>query len=306
MYVEELVAPGVVNTMPEATIHAFADHGEVRPDAVTGSYAAAQKVLDDLAALGIDYDDVVATLEREGVEKFDGQLDRAAGPARKEQLDGRSESKCSRDVLDDVEAAAGLSVYGAGLRCARRRGGPRGADQPRACRRLLVGRRTRRCGATAAEAEAKIRLGWVDTFRRSRELLPQLRRAAGRSSPAWTTSCWPAWAARRWRPRSSARTLGKPLTVLDTTDPHQVRAALADRLDRTVVVVSSKSGSTVETDSHRRAYLQAFLDAGMTEPEAGRRFVIVTDPGSPLEATAARWARTSSSPTPTSAAATRR
>jgi glucose-6-phosphate isomerase len=54
-----------------------------------------------------------------------------------------------------------------------------------------------------------------------------------------------------------------------------------------VVVVSSKSGSTVETDSHRRAYWQAFLDSGLTEAEAGRHFVIVTDPGSPLEATAA-------------------
>jgi transaldolase len=70
MYVEELVAPGVVNTMPEPTIHAFAEHGEVRPDAVTGAYADARQVLDDLAAVGVDYDDVVETLEREGVEKF--------------------------------------------------------------------------------------------------------------------------------------------------------------------------------------------------------------------------------------------
>ena len=88
-------------------------------------------------------------------------------------------------------------------------------------------------------------------------------------------------------PEVITRTLGRPLTVLDTTDPGQVRAALGDRLERTVVVVASKSGSTVETDSHRRAYWQAFLDAGMTEAEAGRHFVIVTDPGSPLEATAA-------------------
>jgi transaldolase len=70
MYVEELIAPGVVNTMPEATIHAFADHGEVRGDTITGYYADAQKVLDDLAAVGVDYNDVVDTLEREGVEKF--------------------------------------------------------------------------------------------------------------------------------------------------------------------------------------------------------------------------------------------
>jgi len=71
LYVEDLVAPGVVNTMPEATIKAFADHGEIRVDAVTGSYAAAQKVLDDLASIGVDYDDVVETLEREAVEKFE-------------------------------------------------------------------------------------------------------------------------------------------------------------------------------------------------------------------------------------------
>jgi len=71
VYVEELVAPGVVNTMPQETIDAFADHGEVRADTVTGAYDEAQAVLDELADLGVDYDDVVATLEREGVEKFE-------------------------------------------------------------------------------------------------------------------------------------------------------------------------------------------------------------------------------------------
>src|SRR5690606_30906017 len=71
IYVEELVAPGVVNTMPEATLHAFADHGEVKTGIVQSSYAEAQEVLDKLAALGIEYDDVIRTLEREGVEKFE-------------------------------------------------------------------------------------------------------------------------------------------------------------------------------------------------------------------------------------------
>ena len=70
IYVEELIAPGVVNTMPEETLKQFADHGEVPGDTITGHYAEAKQVLDDLAALGIDYDDVVETLEREGVEKF--------------------------------------------------------------------------------------------------------------------------------------------------------------------------------------------------------------------------------------------
>jgi transaldolase len=70
-YVVELVAPGTVNTMPEATLHAVADHGTVRGDTVTGEYASAQQVLDDLAAAGIDYDQVVGQLETEGVAKFE-------------------------------------------------------------------------------------------------------------------------------------------------------------------------------------------------------------------------------------------
>ena len=70
MYVEELIAPGVVNTMPEETLRAFADHGELAGDTVTGRYGEAQQVLDGLAGLGIGYDDVTAVLEREGVDKF--------------------------------------------------------------------------------------------------------------------------------------------------------------------------------------------------------------------------------------------
>ena len=70
-YVVELVAAGVVNTMPEATLEAVADHGTVRGDTITTSYTEAQQVLDRLAALGISYDDVVQTLEDEGVKKFE-------------------------------------------------------------------------------------------------------------------------------------------------------------------------------------------------------------------------------------------
>src|SRR5690242_19632029 len=71
IYVEELIAPGTVNTMPESVIHAFADHGEVRGDTVTGSYAQAHQVMADLKAVGIDFDDVVKVLEDEGVDKFE-------------------------------------------------------------------------------------------------------------------------------------------------------------------------------------------------------------------------------------------
>jgi transaldolase len=70
-YVVELVAPGTVNTMPEATLEAVFDHGVVRGDTVTTTYAEAQQVLDDLKSAGIDYDDVVNQLETEGVSKFE-------------------------------------------------------------------------------------------------------------------------------------------------------------------------------------------------------------------------------------------
>ena len=70
MYVEDLIAPHTVNTMPEATMHAMADHGVVAGNTIDASYDAARAVFADLAALGIAYDDVVAVLEDEGVRKF--------------------------------------------------------------------------------------------------------------------------------------------------------------------------------------------------------------------------------------------
>ncbi|MEO6941522.1 MAG: transaldolase [Terrimesophilobacter sp.] len=70
LYVEELVANNVVNTMPEKTMEATFDHGEIRGDTVTGNYADANAVLDALADLGISYDEVTTLLEKEGIEKF--------------------------------------------------------------------------------------------------------------------------------------------------------------------------------------------------------------------------------------------
>ena len=80
LYVEELIGPHTVNTMPEETIQAFQDHGEVRGDTVLEGVDEAHRLLEQLAAVGIDYDDVVATLEQEGVQKFSDSF--------KELLDG--------------------------------------------------------------------------------------------------------------------------------------------------------------------------------------------------------------------------
>jgi transaldolase len=70
MYVVDLVAPDTVNTMPEATLHATAEHGVLHGDTVHGTYEQSRQVFADLEALGISYDDVVRVLEEEGVSKF--------------------------------------------------------------------------------------------------------------------------------------------------------------------------------------------------------------------------------------------
>ena len=136
-----------------------------------------------------------------------------------------------------------------------------------------------------AEPEAKIRLGWLRLGQTSRELLPRLTALrAELAADGIDRVVLAGMGGSSLAPEVICHTAGVPLVVLDTTDPGQVAAAFADDLARTVVVVSSKSGGTVETDSHRRAALAAFEAAGIED--AGRHFVAVTDPGSPLAATA--------------------
>jgi transaldolase len=87
MYVTELVVPNTVNTMPEKTLDAFADHGEVHGDRVTAMYDDAQQVMDRLEEVGIGYDDVIETLEREGVEKFVTSWDEMVATVRTSMAD---------------------------------------------------------------------------------------------------------------------------------------------------------------------------------------------------------------------------
>ncbi len=86
MYVVELVAPNTVNTMPEATLDAVADHGKIRGDAVAGSYDESRNVIDRLNELGVSYDDVIEVLEVEGIQKFEDSYAQLADSVR-EQLD---------------------------------------------------------------------------------------------------------------------------------------------------------------------------------------------------------------------------
>ena len=132
----------------------------------------------------------------------------------------------------------------------------------------------------AAEEEAAKRLAWVGLGRTSRHLVGQiaaLRAELTEQGVDRVVLC--GMGGSSLAPEVICATAGVPLVVLDSSHPDVVRAAATD-LQRTVVVVSSKSGSTVETDSQRRVFEQAFTEAGI-DPAA--RIVVVTDPGSPLE-----------------------
>ena len=135
----------------------------------------------------------------------------------------------------------------------------------------------------SAESEAAIRLNWVDLPQSSRALLAPLETlAAELRDEGITRVLLCGMGGSSLGPEVVCKAFGVPLTVVDATDPSQVAAAFANDLDATVVVVSSKSGGTVETDSQRRVAEAAFTAAGIDPRE---RIVVVTDPGSPLEET---------------------
>jgi len=131
----------------------------------------------------------------------------------------------------------------------------------------------------AAQAEASIRLNWIDLPESSRELLPQFDAlAAKHRDKSSVILC--GMGGSSLGPEVIAQTFSKKLFVLDSTDPDYVAHALKADLSKTVVVVSSKSGSTIETASQRALFEGAFKDAGLNPVD---HMVFVTDPGSPLD-----------------------
>ncbi|MBB4932419.1 glucose-6-phosphate isomerase [Lipingzhangella halophila] len=148
----------------------------------------------------------------------------------------------------------------------------------------LAAKDTNLWGPAAAE-EATIRLNWLDLPRSSRALLPELAQLAADARAAGLDRVVLAgMGGSSLAPEVITADRGVDLVTLDTTDPGQIRRVLANGLQRTALVVSSKSGGTVETDSHRRVFESAFRDAGIDPAE---RITVVTDPGSPLAELAA-------------------
>lgn len=131
----------------------------------------------------------------------------------------------------------------------------------------------------AAELEASIRLGWTDPIDTASELVPEILKLRERlNSLGVSRVVLCGMGGSSLAPEVICKSAGVELFVLDSTSPSMVRQALQD-LQHTVVVVSSKSGSTVETDSQKRIFESEFERAGI---DPSSRIIIVTDPGSPL------------------------
>jgi glucose-6-phosphate isomerase len=131
----------------------------------------------------------------------------------------------------------------------------------------------------AAQVEAAVRLNWIDLPESSRELLPALDALYAKHRDKGNVILC-GMGGSSLGPEVIAQSFKKKLFILDSTDPDYVAHALNVDLAKTVVVVSSKSGSTIETASQRALFESAFTQASLTPQN---HMVIVTDPGSPLD-----------------------
>jgi len=276
LYVEELIAADTINTMPPATLDAFRDHGKVAPSLETGLDQAKEQ-LAALARSGIDLDHVTSDLVVDGVKLFSEAFDQLLGAiARKRlsilgsRLNGQS-ARLPREL--DAAVAAELEAW-------RHAGN---------VRRLWRGDASLWTGNDEGRW-----LGWLDIVGEQLARIEALRAlTADIRAPAFSHVVLLGMGGSSLGPEVLAETFGpqagRPaLLVLDSTDPAQIRAIEA-RLDarRTLVLVSSKSGTTLEPNL-LKAYFLERLTAALGPEQAASRFLAITDPHSKLEEVAAR------------------
>ncbi len=273
LYVDTLIGPDTVNTMPPATLAAFRDHGVARIT-LNEDLDAAESVLREAERLGLDLPGVTAFLAKDGVEKFSQAFDDLLGAvAGKRQavlgtaINGQT---TSAGPLKDALAAAAARAAAEGW-----------------TRRLWAGDASLWPGDAAGAW-----LGWLDAAKGDAIDLAALQCFADDVvARGFTHVLLLGMGGSSLGPEVLAQTFGSAagrpeLLVLDSTDPDQV-GRVAAGLDpaRTLFIVASKSGSTLEPDLlHRYFYDLARRTLGVGV--AGSHFVAITDPGSQLEATA--------------------
>lgn len=279
LYVESLIAPETVNTMPPATLAAFRDHGVARADVFdAAAEAEAEIALAHLARFGISLERMAARLASDGLRQFIDAFDRLiAAVARKRALrQGALIDRAAITLPPSLDRAVGAILE------EWRVGGIH--------RRLWARDPMLWTGSDEAQW-----LGWLDIVERERRDVDRYV-----SFQAWVreqgfvdvlllgmggSSLGPEVIAGSFGPQPGFPTL----TLLDSTNPQQVQATL-DALDlsKTLVIVSSKSGSTLETNLFLEV-LRPVLRSAVGEG-AMSRIVVITDPGSSLDGLARREA----------------
>ncbi|KMO17223.1 bifunctional transaldolase/phosoglucose isomerase [Methylobacterium indicum] len=270
LYVEELIGPNTVNTIPPATMDAFRDHGTVRASLEEG-VDEAERVLADLAKTGIDLDAVARQLVEEGVQLFVDAADKLLGAvAGKRQTflgNGLDRQALALGSLDEPVKKA--------IETWRKDG--------------LVRRLWQRDASVWSGADEAQWLGWLTIVE------DELAKAADYAAFAtevkqegFTDAVVLGMGGSSLGPEVLAETFGQQpgfprLRILDSTDPDEVRAVeAAVNLERTLFIVASKSGSTLEPNVFRDYFLGRMRDV-VGHDKAGRHFVAVTDPGSAME-----------------------
>jgi transaldolase / glucose-6-phosphate isomerase len=271
-YVEELIGPQTVNTMPEQTLRAFKEHGEVRLS-LEENIDGAREVMRQLAEVGIDIDQVTKKLELDGVTLFADSITKLLQEIEKKKA-----------ALQDGQLGRYSAALG-GLN-ATVETGLRQLEAQAVPRRLQERDASLWSSDPAAQAEIKERLGWLTVVDRMEESVPDLVRLRDELRQEGFTAVvlmgmgGSSLAPEVFRTTFGTGAGGLHVHVLDTTDPAAI-AALERSLDlkRTLFIVASKSGTTTETLSHYQYFL------AKTGNNASQ-FIAITDPGTPLAAAA--------------------
>jgi transaldolase/glucose-6-phosphate isomerase len=275
LYVEGLIGPDTVDTMPPATMDAFRDHGVAR-QTLTEAVDEAERNLADAERLGLDLAGVTEFLAVDGVEKFVQAFDALLGAVAVKRLAILGARLGAQSI-----APGGLKPS---FEAALSRMGPEG----------WTWRLWERDASLWPGGEAHSWLGWLDAASGAAVDLAELE-AFGRDVAArdFAHAVLLGMGGSSLGPEVLSETFGaaprRPtLLVLDSTDPAQV-ARVADQIDpaRALFIVASKSGSTLEPDILHR-YFFDLAERALGAEEAGRRFIAITDPGSKLEETARR------------------
>jgi transaldolase / glucose-6-phosphate isomerase len=273
LYVEELIGPETVNTMPAKTMDAFRDHGTVR-NSVTADVEDAAQTLAALERAGISLDDVTAQLVTDGVKLFCDSFDTLNGAlaAKRQRMLGKAQNSQAVVLAEPLTKEVGRAAE-----TWRTKGN---------IRRLWSGDATLWTGRDEGEW-----LGWLDVIgaqlRDAAALEQFAREVRGKN---FRDILLLGMGGSSLGPEVLSESLGSApgfpkLHILDSTDPQQVkRFESSVDLERTLFIVSSKSGTTLEPNVLMDYFFAKASAAG--GGDAGQRFVAITDPGSALEKTA--------------------